>query len=84
MTVFPSKFIFLFDVNFTIPSLTAKRVWSLPTSTFLPGMIFVPRWRTIIEPDLAVTPSASLMPKYFGFESLKFLADPAAFLLPCG
>src|SRR3989344_6931030 len=40
----------------------------------------VPRWRTIIAPGCALWPSESLIPRYFGFESLKFLAVPPAFL----
>ena len=79
-TVFPLKEVFLFEPNLTVPGLRAKRVWSRPTETFVPAMMAVPRWRTIIEPDWAIWPSASLIPRYFGFESLKFLAVPPAFL----
>src|SRR6185312_10192653 len=35
----------------TTPSILANRVWSLPSPTFWPGRIFVPRWRTMTMPD---------------------------------
>ncbi len=34
---------FLLLNTLLIPSINAKRVWSLPMPTFLPGRIFVPR-----------------------------------------
>ncbi len=41
----------------------------------------VPRWRTKILPGFASCPPKSLTPKYFGLESVRFLAVPPAFLL---
>ena len=79
-TISPLKCFLRLEENFTFPAFRAKRVWSRPTPTFLPAMIFVPRCRTIIEPTFADCPSASLVPKYFGFESRRFFAEPPAFL----
>jgi hypothetical protein len=79
-TVLPSKCSFLVLRKFIFPGFRAKRVWSLPTPTFLPAIILVPLWRTITDPTLAVSPEYSLVPRYFGFESRRFFAEPPAFL----
>ena len=76
----PLKEILRLEPNLTVPFFREKRVWSRPVDTFVPAIMTVPRWRTITEPACAFCPSASLMPRYFGFESLKFLAVPPAFL----
>src|SRR3989338_11015793 len=76
----PSKSIFLFERNRTMPSDIAKRVWSVPTPMFFPGRIFVPRWRTIISPITTFWPSDLLTPKYLGFESFRLCAVPPAFV----
>lgn len=52
----------------------------MPILTFFPAMIFVPLWRTKIEPAWAGWPANNLTPRYFGLESLKFLAVPPAFV----
>lgn len=52
----------------------------MPVSTFLPAMMRVPRWRTMIDPVLAISPSESLTPRYWGFESCKPVAVPADFV----
>ena len=36
--------------NATAPSVSAKRVWSLPRPTLSPGCHLVPRWRTMMLP----------------------------------
>ncbi len=41
----------------TLPSLRAKRVWSWPRPTFLPGIMAVPLWRTITLPVLTTSPA---------------------------
>src|SRR3989344_8780109 len=48
---------------------------------FLPGSILDPRCRTIISPIETFCPSARLTPRYFGFESFRFLAVPPAFVV---
>ena len=80
VSVLPSKRIFRLFLNDTTPDTDANRVWSLPTFTFLPASIRVPRCRTIISPVLTVWPSARFTPRNFGCESLRFLAEPPAFL----
>jgi len=76
----PSKFCFLFEPYFTIPSFKAKTEWSLLSLVFVPAVKLVPLCRTRIEPAFAVCPSYNLTPKYLGFESRRFLAEPPAFL----
>lgn len=43
ITFRPSNRILRVLRNETMPAHLAKRVWSLPTLTFFPGVIFVPR-----------------------------------------
>jgi len=42
--------------KFTIPSLSAKRVSSLPLPTFIPGKKEVPLWRIKIDPADTFSP----------------------------
>src|SRR5487761_2295226 len=42
--------------NDTVPSTSANSVWSLPTPTFSPGWISVPRWRTMMPPARMTSP----------------------------
>ena len=79
-TVFPLKCYFRLLENFTTPDVNANKVWSFPTPTFVPAIILVPRCLTMIEPTCADCPSASFVPKYLGFESRRFFAEPPAFL----
>src|SRR3989344_4294555 len=57
LTTVPSKHSLRTVRNFTMPALRAKMVWSLPRAVFLPGMMGVPRWRTMMEPTFAASPS---------------------------
>src|SRR5918996_3263297 len=66
---------------FTVPSAVAKTVSSPPLPTFSPGWIRVPRWRTRIDPDVTNSPSNTLDPSRFAFESRPFLDEPPAFVL---
>src|SRR3989344_2330649 len=80
LTLRPSKFVLRLERKCTVPAVCAKSVWSTPTPMFLPAMIAVPRWRTIISPIPAFWPSARLTPRYFGFESFRLCAVPPAFV----
>jgi len=63
-----------------MPPIRENIVWSFPRRTLFPGKIFVPRWRTKIEPAFAFSPANSLVPKYLGLLSRRFFAEPPAFL----
>ncbi len=56
-------------------------MWSVPIPMFRPGRMSVPRWRTKIAPACACSPALTLMPRYFGFESLPFFVEPPAFFV---
>src|SRR5206468_1520630 len=57
--------------NATCPSVSAKRVWSLPRPTLSPGCHLVPRWRTMMLP--ARTDS---LPNFFTPRRLLSLSRP--------
>src|SRR3954454_10515945 len=66
--------------NSTTPVTLAKRVSSLPQPTLRPGLILVPRWRTIIEPPGTSWPQNTFTPSRCALESRPFLELPKPFL----
>src|SRR5688500_18628123 len=64
----------------TQPSVSAKRVWSLPMPTLSPGCHLVPRWRTMMLPALARCPPNSLTPRRLLSLSRPLREEPPAFL----
>src|SRR4026207_1077692 len=68
------------SLNSTVPVTLAKSVSSLPQPTFKPGLILVPRWRTMIEPPGTSCPPKTLTPRRWELESRPFLELPNPFL----
>src|SRR3954453_19023655 len=68
------------SLNSITPVTLAKRVSSLPQPTFNPGLILVPRCRTIIEPPGTSWPPKTFMPSRCALESRPFLELPNPFL----
>jgi len=68
------------SLNSTTPVTLAKRVSSLPHPTFKPGLSFVPRCRTIMEPPGTSWPPKTLTPRRCALESRPFLELPNPFL----
>src|SRR5437016_4516211 len=66
--------------NSTTPVTLAKSVSSLPQPTFKPGLILVPRWRTMIEPPGTSCPPNTLTPSRCALESRPFRELPNPFL----
>src|SRR6476469_8760799 len=66
--------------NSTVPGTVAKRVSSLPSPTFLPGLYRVPRCRTMIDPPVTNSPENTLIPNRCELESRPFLELPKPFL----
>jgi len=64
----------------TVPSLSAKRVSSLPLPTLIPGKNDVPLWRIKIDPAVTYSPPYALTPSLLEFESRPFLVEPVPFL----
>ena len=62
------------------PGLSANSVWSVPTPTFAPGRIFVPRWRTMMLPASTCSPPKTLTPSRLEWESRPLRVLPPAFL----
>src|SRR5437867_11861264 len=60
--------------------MSAKSVWSLPTPTFTPGRIFVPRWRTRTAPASTHAPANVFTPSRWPSESRPLRLLPAPFL----
>src|SRR5512137_2968565 len=60
--------------------MVAKMVSSLPTSTFIPGLIRVPRWRMMILPERTCSPAYFFTPRRCAFESLPLRLEPPPFL----
>src|ERR1700722_7105844 len=60
--------------------MVANRVSSLPQPTFSPGLIFVPRCRTMMDPLGMYCPPKTLMPSRCAHESRPFLELPKPFL----
>src|SRR5689334_4394598 len=68
------------SLNSTTPVTFAKRVSSLPQPTLRPGLILVPRWRTMIEPPGTSWPPKTFTPSRCALESRPFLELPKPFL----
>src|SRR6266481_3959550 len=68
------------SLNSTTPVTFAKSVSSLPQPTFRPGLILVPRCRTIIDPPGTSCPPNTFTPSRCAFESRPFLELPKPFL----
>src|SRR3954465_14452749 len=66
--------------NSTTPVTLAKSVSSLPQPTFTPGLSFVPRCRTMIDPPGTNWPPNTFTPSRCAFESRPFLELPKPFL----
>src|SRR5580704_13015474 len=66
--------------NSMMPGILANSVSSLPRPTLTPGLMRVPRCRTIIVPPETSWPPNALMPKRCAFESRPFLELPKPFL----
>src|SRR6266567_4530021 len=68
------------SLNSTTPVTLANRVSSLPQPTFMPGLILVPRWRTMMLPPGTSCPPKTLTPSRCALESRPFLELPKPFL----
>src|SRR3954452_5926473 len=68
------------SLNTTVPVIFAKSVSSLPQPTWLPGLILVPRCRTMMEPPGTSWPPNTLTPSRCALESRPFLELPNPFL----
>src|ERR1700691_2931343 len=66
--------------NSTTPVTLAKSVSSLPQPTFSPGLIGVPRWRTMIDPPGTNSPPKRFTTSRCALESRPFLELPNPFL----
>src|SRR5579871_1019988 len=64
----------------TTPVPLANKVSSLPQPTLSPGLIRVPRWRTMMEPPGTNWPPKTLTPSRCALESRPFLELPKPFL----
>src|SRR5438309_6865613 len=63
-----------------VPVTLAKRVSSLPRPTFAPGLMRVPRWRTMMVPPGTSCPPNAFTPSRCALESRPFLELPKPFL----
>src|SRR5262249_33824910 len=68
------------SLNSTTPVTLAKRVSSLPHPTLRPGLILVPRCRTMTDPPGTNWPPKTFTPSRCAFESRPFLELPNPFL----
>src|SRR5581483_5136396 len=68
------------SLNCTTPVTFANKVSSLPQPTFRPGLIFVPRCRTMMEPPGTNCPPKTFTPSRCALESRPFLELPRPFL----
>src|SRR5580700_7158492 len=68
------------SLNSTTPVTLANNVSSLPQPTFVPGLILVPRCRTMIEPPGTNWPPKTFTPSRCELESRPFLELPNPFL----
>src|ERR1035437_4157693 len=66
--------------NSTVPVTFANRVSSLPQPTFVPGLILVPRCRTMIDPPGTTCPPNTFTPRRCALESRPFFELPNPFL----
>ena len=64
----------------TTPVMRAKRVWSRPTPTLLPGNICVPRCLTRMVPALTACPAKRFTPSRFDWLSRPLRLEPPPFL----
>ena len=76
----PSNLLILFLENLTIQSIFACIVWSDQVYVFSPDTNLLPFCLIRILPAFAICEPNNLTHLYLGFESLRFLALPAAFL----
>src|SRR6476661_5903810 len=63
-----------------VPVTLAKRVSSLPRPTLAPGLMRVPRWRTMMVPPGTSWPPKAFTPRRCALESRPFLELPNPFL----
>src|SRR5579859_7900356 len=63
-----------------VPVTLAKSVSSLPRPTFAPGLMRVPRWRTMMVPPGTSCPPKAFTPRRCALESRPFLELPKPFL----
>src|SRR5881398_611009 len=68
------------SLNSTTPVTLANSVSSLPQPTLLPGLILVPRWRTMMLPPGTNCPPKTFTPSRCALESRPFLELPRPFL----
>src|SRR5215468_89971 len=68
------------SLNSTTPVTLANRVSSLPQPTLRPGLILVPRCRTITDPPGTSWPPKTFTPSRCALESRPFLELPKPFL----
>src|ERR1035441_10508006 len=68
------------SLNSTTPVTLANSVSSLPNPTFSPGLIGVPRCRTMIDPPGTSCPPQRFTPRRCALESRPFLELPKPFL----
>src|SRR6516164_5041581 len=68
------------SLNSTVPVTFANSVSSLPQPTLRPGLILVPRCRTMIEPPGTSWPPKTFTPSRCALESRPFLELPKPFL----
>src|SRR5215813_1347822 len=66
--------------NSTTPVTLANSVSSLPQPTLSPGLILVPRWRTMIDPPGTSCPPKTFTPSRCALESRPFRELPNPFL----
>src|SRR5579885_894431 len=66
--------------NSITPVILANSVSSLPSPTFSPGLMRVPRWRTIIDPPETSWPPKAFTPSRCELESRPFFELPKPFL----
>src|SRR5579885_1674031 len=66
--------------NSITPVILANSVSSLPSPTFSPGLMRVPRWRTIIDPPETNWPPKAFTPSRCELESRPFFELPKPFL----
>src|SRR5579862_9800421 len=66
--------------NSITPVILANSVSSLPMPTLTPGLMRVPRWRTMMDPPGTNCPPKAFTPSRCAFESRPFLELPKPFL----
>src|SRR5581483_7388067 len=66
--------------NLTRPLTLANKVSSDPMPTLVPGLIRVPRCRTMIDPPVTSSPANAFTPRRWALESRPFVELPPPFL----